>query len=123
MAEGYLNKIGGDRYTVKSAGLNPAEAVNPMVIEVMKEEGIDLSRNHPKAAFDFVKSGTLFSHVITVCDKETDASCPIFPGITKRENWPFPDPETAAGSYQEKLDQVRTIRDSIKAKIIDAFEL
>ncbi|MCG8683312.1 MAG: arsenate reductase ArsC [Desulfobacterales bacterium] len=123
MAEAYLKELGGDSFEVKSAGLNPGVSVNPLVVEVMKEEGIDLSSNHPKAAFDFVKSGELFAYVITVCDKETDDNCPIFPGIRKRENWPFPDPEAASGSHEEKLSQIREIRDRLKEKIIKFFDL
>ncbi|MEH0018343.1 MAG: arsenate reductase ArsC [Desulfobacter sp.] len=123
MAHALLTKLGGKDFQVKSGGLSPAKAVNPLVAEVMKEEGIDLSQNTPKAVFDFVKSGELFTHVITVCDRETDDNCPIFPGIRKRENWPFPDPEKAAGTREEQLEQVRQTRDNIKARLIDYFNL
>lgn len=123
IAEAYLKQLGKDKFLAKSAGLNPSESVNPLVIEVMKEENIDLSHKKPKAAFDFVKAGELFSYVITVCDKETDENCPIFPGIQRRENWPFPDPEKAIGSHEEKLNQVRKIRDDIKSKLIEFFNL
>lgn len=123
MAEAFLKQLGQGRFEVKSAGLDPSDSVNPLVIEVMKEENIDLSANQPKAAFDFVKSGELFSYVITVCDKETDDNCPIFPGIQRRENWPFPDPEKAGGSKEDKLDQVRKIRDDIKSKLVEFFNL
>ncbi len=121
MAEAYLKMIGNEEYQVTSAGLNPAAFVNPFVVEVMKEEGIDLSHDRPMKAFDLLKGGELFSYVITVCDRETDLSCPVFPGITRRENWPFPDPENVTGTREEKLDKIRAIRDSIKSKIIEFF--
>lgn len=123
MAEAFLNHLGQDRFEVKSAGLKPSDSVNPLVIEVMKEEHIDLSNKKPKAAFDLVKAGELFSYVVTVCDKETDESCPVFPGIQRRENWPFPDPEKVKGTHEEKLDQVRKIRDDIKSRIVEYFHL
>lgn len=123
IAEALLKKLGKTVFQVKSAGLNPSDSVNPLVIEVMKEEGIDLSKNKPKAVFDLVKAGELFSYVITVCDKETDENCPIFPGITRRENWPFLDPEKTTGNHEEKLNQVRKIRDDIKSKLVEYFKL
>lgn len=121
MAEAYLKMLGKEEYQVYSAGLDPAESVNPLVVEVMKEEGIDLSHHRPKKAFDMLRKGELFSYVITVCDRETDLLCPVFPGITRRENWPFPDPENVTGTKAEKLDQVRSIRDSIKSRIAGFF--
>lgn len=123
IAEAILEKLGGDDFEVKSGGLKPSDSVNPLVIEVMKEEGIDLSTKKPRGVFDFVKTGELFSYVVTVCDKDTDERCPVFPGIRRRANWPFPDPEKATGSHEEKLNQVRKIRDDIKTKLIDFFKL
>lgn len=123
IAEAYLKQLGQGQYSVQSAGLEPADAVNPLVVEVMKEEGIDLSNARPTSAFDLVKDGALFSYVITVCDKDRDQQCPIYPGIQRRENWPFPDPEAVSGTDDDKLNQIRAIRDSIKAKLIDYFAL
>ncbi len=121
MAEALLSKMGGSEFTVKSAGLQPANAVNPLVKEVMQELGIDMAGQTPKSAFDLFKSGELFTHVITVCDKETDDNCPIYPGIQRRENWPFPDPEKLAGTHEEKLTELRKIRDDIKNRIAEYF--
>ncbi|HKL00188.1 MAG TPA: arsenate reductase ArsC [Desulfotignum sp.] len=123
MAEALLTEMGGSEFTVKSAGLHPADAVNPLVVTVMQELGIDMSEHTPKSAFDLFKAGELFTHVITVCDKETDENCPIYPGIQKRENWPFPDPEKLTGSHGEKLIQLRKIRDAIKTRIAQYFGL
>jgi arsenate reductase len=123
MAETLLSKMGGSEFTVKSAGLQPADAVNPLVKEVMQELGFDMAGQTPKSAFDLFKSGELFTHVITVCDKETGDNCPIYPGIQKRENWPFPDPEKLTGTHEEKLAQLRKIRDDIKNRIAEYFGL
>jgi arsenate reductase (thioredoxin) len=123
MAEALLTEMGGGGFTVKSAGLHPAEAVNPLVVTVMQELGIDMSEYKPKSAFNLFKSGELFTHVITVCDKDTDDNCPIYPGIQKRENWPFPDPEKLTGSHEEKLAQLRKIRGDIRKQISKYFDL
>jgi arsenate reductase len=113
IAEAYLKKLAGDRIHVESAGLEPAKSVNPLVVEVMKEEGFDLSGNKPQSAFELFKAGRLFRHVVTVCS-DTENQCPIFPGITQRWHVPFPDPSEATGTREEQLAQVRAIRDMIK---------
>jgi len=113
MAEAYLKRFAGGCLTVESAGLEPAEHVNPLVVAVMKEEGIDLSEKRPQSLFELFKSGKMFSHVVTVCS-DADARCPVFPGITKRWHQPFPDPSKVTGTEEEKLEKVRRIRDAIK---------
>jgi arsenate reductase len=113
IAEAYLNRFAGDTLEIESAGLEPADAVNPLVVEVMKEEGFDLSDKKPRDVFALFKEGKLYAHVITVCH-DTESKCPIFPGITKRWHWPFPDPAKVEGPHEEKLAQVRRIRDMIK---------
>lgn len=89
---------------VDSAGYNPAERVNPMVIEVMKEEGIDISGKVPQSVFELYKAGKLYDHVITVCH-DSESQCPIFPGLTKRWHWPFPDPGRVEGSPDSGYDK------------------
>jgi arsenate reductase len=116
MAEAFLNLLAGDRFYAESAGFKPT-AVYPPVIEVMREEGIDLSGKKTKNVFEFYKQGRLYDFVITVCDESAENQCPVFPGIVKRLNWPFPDPEKAAGTPEEKLAEIRKTRDSIKAQI------
>jgi arsenate reductase len=83
----------------------------------MREIGIDISRNQTKAVFDMQKSGTNFAYVITVCDETSAERCPIFPGVTTRLHWGFPDPSSLQGTHDEKLARTREIRDTIKAKI------
>ncbi|HDQ26665.1 MAG TPA: arsenate reductase ArsC, partial [bacterium] len=69
MAEAYLNALGGGRFEAESAGIEPG-TLNPVVVEAMKADGIDISQNKTKAVFDFYKEGRLYNYVITVCDKE-----------------------------------------------------
>lgn len=118
IAEAYLKKFAGEGLVVESAGLVPAERINPLVVEVMKEDGIDLSGKQPQSVFELFKAGNLYDHVITVCH-DSESQCPIFPGITKRWHLPFPDPAKAEGTREEKLAKVREIRDAIKKWLSD----
>lgn len=118
MAEAFLSRIAKDRVLVESAGLEP-KPVNPMVVEVMQDIGYDLSSAESNSVFDFFKQGRLYDYVITVCDETAAGQCPVFPGITKRLHWPFPDPEQLTGSHDQKLRALRHIRDQIESKIID----
>ena len=122
MAEAFLKKIAGDQYDVESAGLEPADEINPLVVEVMKEEDIDISGNKLQSVFELFKTGRLYDHVITVCDSASEAKCPVFAGITKRWNWPFPNPAAMKGTNEQKLQKVREIRNLIKKKLIDTLE-
>ena len=116
MAEAWLNRICGDFFTAQSAGLEPG-TLNPIVVEAMREVGIDISKKETQAVFDVFKSGKLYSHVVTVCDEASAEKCPIFAGVTKRLHWSFPDPSALTGTHDEKLAGVREIRDAIRAKI------
>lgn len=118
IAEAYLKEFYGDHFEICSAGLAPANEINPLVIEVMAEVGIDLKGKKPQSVFELFKQGNLYDHVITVCH-DSESKCPIFPGITKRWHWPFPDPAAVEGSESEKLEAVRKIRDLIKEWIMD----
>ena len=116
MAEAFLNSIAGDRFEAESAGLEPGE-LNPLVVEAMKEEGIDISGNKTKSAFDFCNQGKTYEYVITVCDESQKDKCPVFPGIKEQVHWPFDDPSKFEGTDDEKLEKTRVVRDQIKHKI------
>jgi arsenate reductase (thioredoxin) len=118
MGEAYLKQLGGEKYEVESAGITPG-SLNPFAVRVMAEDGIDISRNLTKSVFDFYKQGRFYSYVITVCDKEAAEQCPIFPGNGKRLHWSFADPSRVEGTEEEKLAKVRSIRDEIKARVIE----
>ncbi len=117
IAEAYLQKFYGNRFVVESAGLEPSESINPLVAKVMAEEGIDLSHKKPQSLFSLFRKGRLFDYVVTVCHDD-ESKCPIFPGITRRAHFPFPDPAAVTGTESEKLEQVRKIRDDIKAWLL-----
>jgi arsenate reductase len=120
MAEAFLNSLAGERYEAVSAGLEPGE-LNPLAVEVMKEVGIDISRNKTKSVFELYQRGELFSYVVAVCDARAAEKCPHFPGVlTKTLVWSIDDPASFTGTREEKLERTRHVRDTIKARI-EAF--
>jgi arsenate reductase (thioredoxin) len=119
MAAAILNNTCGEFFEAQSAGLEPG-TLNPLVVEALQELGIDISKNKTQRVFDVWKSGQIFQFVITVCSEAEAEGCPIFPGVTTRLHWPFDDPSKLKGTYEERLEQTRRIRDQIGAKI-DSF--
>ena len=116
MAEAFLNDICGGYFEAHSAGLEPG-TLNPIAVEAMREVGIDISQKGTQAVFDVFKSGELFAYVITVCDETSAERCPIFPGVTTRLHWSFPDPAALTGTHKERLAGAREIRDQIRERI------
>lgn len=115
MAEGYLRHLAGDRFDVISAGLEPS-VVNPRAIQVMQEDGVDISSHTSKDVEQFI--GQKFDYIITVCDNAKER-CPFFPGQAERIHWSFEDPAAARGTEEEILAVFRKIRNQIKAKIMN----
>jgi len=116
MAEAFLNQICPEEFEAQSAGLEPGK-LNPVVVEAMREVGIDISGNRTKAVFDMFKSGQMFAYVITVCDEASAERCPVFPGVTTRMHWSFADPSGFKGTHDEVLSRTREVRDTIQRKI------
>ena len=116
MAEAFLNVLGNGKFEAESAGIEPGP-LNPLVVEVMKEVGIDISKNRTKSVLEFIEKKKAFDYVITVCDETSAERCPFFPGQSKRMHWGFEDPSALKGGYDEKLSRTRDIRDMIKAKV------
>jgi len=116
MAAALLNERCGDFFEAHSAGLEPG-TLNPLAVQVLREMDVDISKNKTQAVFDVFKSGELFAYVITVCDESEAKGCPIFPGVTARLHWSFPDPSKFDGSPKEKLTETRRVRDKIDNQI------
>lgn len=117
MAAAFLRRHGGGRFPVYSAGTEPAAAINPLAVEVMRERGIDLSGNRPRHLRRYL--GTVPVHtVIIVCDSAAK-SCPaVWPGARRRLLWPFDDPTALAGSEEERRARFREIRDAIEERVV-----
>ena len=116
MAEAWLNYTCGDFFEAQSAGLE-AGTLNPLVIEAMREVDVDISHKSTQRVFDVFASGQLFGYVITVCDEANAERCPVFPGYAQKLHWSFPDPSALTGSREEKLKEIRKIRDEIRCKV------
>lgn len=116
MAEAFLNDLGQGRFEAESAGLEPGE-LNPVVVEAMSEQGYDLSGNSCNALDAFLPRAEEFAYVVTVCDEANAERCPAFPGGTQRLHWGFPDPSALEGSFENRLDQTRRIRDLIRERV------
>ena len=102
MGAALLNKTCGEFFEAQSAGLEPG-TINPLVIDVLQEIGIDISKSGTQRVFDTWKSGQMFQFVITVCNEAEAESCPIFPSVTTRLHWPFDDPSKFTGTHEERL--------------------
>lgn len=118
MAEAYLRMYGGPEFEVESAGLEPGK-LNPFVVRALSEDGIDISGKTTQGVFELYKAGRRYDYVITVCSREAADRCPIFPGITQRLHWPFPDPAAFTGTDEEIMARVREVRDEIREKVTE----
>ena len=105
MAAAYLEHLSGGRVEVLSAGSAPADSLNPVVVEAMLEEGIDLGSATPKILTDEAVAGS--DVVVTMGCGD---ACPFYPG-KRYEDWSLDDP---AG---QGLEAVRPIRDEIRRRV------
>jgi len=105
MAAGYLRSLAGDRIEVLSAGSEPKDQINPVAVEAMAEDGIDIANNVPKI---LTTEAVLESDVVITMG--CGDTCPVFPG-KRYEDWKLDDP---AG---QDLESVRPIRDDIRARV------
>jgi protein-tyrosine-phosphatase len=105
MAAGYLQHLAGDRIQVLSAGSEPADQINPIALEAMREEGIDIAGERPR-----VLTTEAVQQSDVVVTMGCGDACPFFPG-TRYEDWTLDDP---AG---QPIEVVRPIRDEIKRRV------
>jgi arsenate reductase len=118
LAQAYLQYFAGDRAEVYSAGVNP-KGVNPVAIQVMAEDGIDISHHTSNHADEY--TGIAFDYVITVCDNARE-QCPYFPSAGELIHHSFSDPghTTPAGTPEQDRPEedletsFRRVRDEIK---------
>ena len=112
IAEAFANKYGKDKFRVSSAGNKPADNVNPVVVEAMREKGIDISTNTPKLlTFQMAQNADL---IVTMgCNDQGICPGPIYkPTI----NWKLEDPKG------KPIEKVRTIRDEIEWQVQKLIE-
>ena len=105
MAAGWLRELAGDRVEVRSAGSMPADQINPVAVQAMREVGIDITAEQPKVLTTAAVQGS--DVVITMGCGD---ACPFFPG-KRYEDWKLDDP---AG---QGIEAVRPIRDDIEERV------
>jgi|ERR1019366_4629153 arsenate reductase len=106
MAAAFTCSLGGDRITVYSAGSAPGERLNPAVVEVMLEKGIDIRSEQPQK---LTEEMALSADVVVTMG--CGDACPVYPG-KRYEDWVLTDP---AG---KELDEVRPIRDEVERRVV-----
>jgi arsenate reductase len=105
MAAGWLRQLGGDAITVRSAGSEPADQINPAAVQAMAEVGIDISAGTPrKLDWDLAQESDV---IVTMGCGD---ACPVFPG-KRYEDWKLTDP---AG---QPIEVVRQVRDEIRQRV------
>jgi arsenate reductase len=110
IAEGYLRKFAGDKAEVYSAGVE-THGVNPRAIQIMKEDGIDISHHTSNNINEYRDID--FDFVITVCDNAKER-CPFFTSNAKKFHYNFPDPAKATDTEEQIMQKFREVRNLIK---------
>jgi len=115
MAHGYLANMTKGKANVYSAGVE-THGVNPKAIEIMQEDGIDISNHTSNNITEYF--GVDFDYVITVCDNAKER-CPYFPTKALKFHYNFPDPAKATGTEEEIMNEFRMVRGMIKVYCAD----
>ncbi len=109
MAEAFFRKFTENRFNVISAGTIPSKELNPIVVQVMKEIGIDMNNQNPKMLSESMISNSFKTVNMGCMDKE---SCPAL-FVKDVIDWNIPDPK------EKTIEQIREIRDQIKTEVLN----
>jgi protein-tyrosine-phosphatase len=113
MAEAFFNQSAEGKAMAISAGTNPGSSINPVVVEAMKEIGIDISKNKPKMLT--IEMAENADRMITMgCGADAEGICPA--SIIETEDWKLDDP------HDQSIEKVREIRDEVKSRVIQLIE-
>ena len=112
MAESFFKKFTKDRFNVISAGTIPSKNLNPIVVQVMKEIGIDMTSQSPKTISNSMIDNSFKTVNMGCMDKE---SCPAL-FVKDVIDWNIPDPK------EKTIEQVRKIRDQIKSEVLNLIK-
>ncbi len=111
MAEAFLRELTGDAFEIVSAGAEESE-LDPDAVAAMREVGIDISTARTKVVDPHLRER--FHYVITLCDRDSERSCPVFPGAIWREKWPVESPLVLEAAGLDHGAAVRHARDAIR---------
>ncbi len=115
MAEGWINKLLGERWEARSAGTSPAARVHPLAVKAMAEVGVDISGAKPEHVDAYLDQP--WDLVVTVCDSAREA-CPTFPRPVPKLHLSFLDPAEAGGTDDERMRVFRRVRDEIRDRLV-----
>jgi arsenate reductase len=119
----YLHELGGDFFSIECIGLE-TRPLNPLVDLVMKEDGYRIDDTSDSASTaDLLNINRPYDIVISVCSSESCQRCPVFPKCRLRLHWPYDDPGKIAGNRIDRLQKTRTIREHIKADVINLIRV
>jgi arsenate reductase len=118
MAEGWARHVGGDRLQVQSAGIE-MHGKNPRAIDVMREAGVDISRQESTRLTDQMLAAA--DYLITVCGP-ADENCPVLPAEVRKEHWPLDDPAKVVGAERDVMAAFRDSRDDIRLRVEDLIQ-
>ena len=119
MAEAFLRDLTGDEFEIVSAGAE-AGRLDPDAVAAMQEVGIDISSARTKLVDPYLRER--FRYVITLCDREKERSCPIFPGAIWRQRWPLESPATLQKAGHDHGVAVRQAREAIRRHVAEFVE-
>ena len=118
MAEGWTRHFGDDRFQVQSAGIE-MHGKNPRAIDVMREAGVDISRQESTRLTDQMLAAA--DYVVTVCG-HADENCPVLPAEVRKEHWPLDDPAKVVGAERDVMAAFRDSRDDIRLRVEDLIQ-
>ena len=113
MAEGWANHLGSEWLEATSAGIE-AHGKNPRAIAVMREAGVDISRQESTRGTSEMLAGA--DLVVTVCG-HADEHCPVLPPGVRKKHWPLEDPAKATGTEDEIMAKFRATRDEVRSRV------
>jgi|SRR5579872_5477302 arsenate reductase len=119
MAEAFLRELTGDELEIVSAG-SEAGRLDSEAVAAMREAGIDISSARTKSVNPYL--GERFTYVITLCDRQVERSCPIFPGAMWRQAWELESPAALEADGLSHAMAVRHARDTIRRHVIEFVE-
>jgi arsenate reductase len=119
MAEAFLRELVGDELEIVSAGSEPGR-LDPEAVAAMREVGIDISSARAKIVDPYLRER--FHYVITLCEREKERSCPIFPGAIWRLKWAVESPAALEAAGLDRYVAVRHARDAIRQHVVEFVE-
>ena len=118
LAEALINRLGHGRFRAVSAGSKPTGKVNPLVLRVLREQGIPVENARSKSWDEFAGPGApKMDLVITVCDNAAGETCPLWPGTPVKVHWGLPDPATVTGTDEQRVQAFRDTYRLLDARV------